>query len=82
MGGNAEAYPGYALVNQSAGQVIYVSIQYRLGGLGFLAGSEIRDNGVANAGLLDQRAALNWVQRNVRYFGGDPAKVRGLQRMN
>ncbi|TKA46995.1 hypothetical protein B0A55_13053, partial [Friedmanniomyces simplex] len=74
-GGNSESYPGYALVNQSAGNLIYVSIQYRLGALGFLAGSEIRDNGVANAGLLDQRAALDWVQRNIRFFGGDPTKV-------
>ncbi|KAK3670089.1 hypothetical protein LTR78_010029 [Recurvomyces mirabilis] len=74
-GGNAESYPGYALVNQSAGNMIYVSIQYRLGAFGFLAGSEVRDNGIANAGLLDQRAALQWVQRNVRFFGGDPARV-------
>ncbi|KAK0945676.1 hypothetical protein LTR29_002788 [Friedmanniomyces endolithicus] len=74
-GGNSETYPGYALVNQSAGNLIYVSIQYRLAAFGFLAGSEIRENGVANAGLLDQRAALDWVQRNIRFFGGDPTKV-------
>ena len=68
VGGNSESYPGYALVNQSEGNVIYVSIQYRLGAFGFLAGAEIQENGVANAGLLDQRAALNWVQRNIRYI--------------
>jgi carboxylesterase type B len=74
-GGNSETYPGYALVNQSQGNLIYVSIQYRLGALGFPSSAEVRENGVANAGLLDQRAALMWVQRNIRAFGGDPAKV-------
>jgi len=74
-GGSSESYPGYALVNQSAGNLIYVSIQYRLGAFGFLAGAEIQENGVANAALLDQRAALHWMQRNIRFFGGDPTRV-------
>jgi hypothetical protein len=69
-GGNSETYPGYALVNQTQGGLIYVSIQYRLGAFGFLSSVELRENGVANAGLLDQRAALMWVQRNIRAFGG------------
>jgi len=73
--GNSQSNPGYSLVNQSMGNLIYVSIQYRLDAFGFLSSSEIRENGVANAGLLDQRAALNWVQRNIRAFGGDPSKV-------
>lgn len=63
------------LVDQSHSGIIYVSIQYRLAVFGFLASAEVRENGVANAGLLDQRAALNWVQRNIRAFGGDPSKV-------
>lgn len=42
---------------------------------GFLASSEIQENGVANAGLHDQRTALQWVQRNIGKFGGDPSKV-------
>jgi carboxylesterase type B len=49
------------MVNASDGKMIYVSIQYRLGIFGFLSGSEIGSNGVLNAGLLDQRAALDWV---------------------
>lgn len=73
--GAAGFFPGDALVNRSAGNLIYVSIQYRLGAFGFLAGAAVRENGVANAGLLDQRAALNWIQRNIRAFGGDPARV-------
>lgn len=63
------------LLNQSQSGIIYVSIQYRLAVFGFLSSAEVRENGVANAGLLDQRAALNWVQRNIRAFGGDPSKV-------
>ena len=73
--GNSQSSPGYMLVNQSMGNLIYVSIQYRLATFGFLSSAEIRDNGVANAGLLDQRAALAWVQRNIRAFGGDPSQV-------
>lgn len=63
------------MVNASSGNIIYVSIQYRLGLFGFLGGAEVAQNGVLNAGLLDQRAALDWVQRNIRGFGGDPSKV-------
>jgi carboxylesterase type B len=67
--------PGDALVNASNGNIIYVQIQYRLGLQGFLGGSQVAQDGAQNAGLLDQRAALQWVQRNIRPFGGDPAKV-------
>lgn len=63
------------MVNASDGNLIYVSIQYRLGLFGFLSGGEVASNGVQNAGLLDQRAALDWVQRNIRAFGGDPSRV-------
>ncbi|KAF5515964.1 Lipase 1 [Colletotrichum siamense] len=66
---------GDAFVHQAQGQIIFVSIQYRLGVFGFLAGDEIQASGVANAGLLDQREALNWIQRNIHYLSGDPDKV-------
>lgn len=74
--GNSESNPGYLIVDQSEGNLIYVSIQYRLDAFGFLSSAEVRENGAANVGLLDQRAALNWVQRNIRAFGGDPSKVK------
>ena len=47
----------------------------QLGAFGFLAGDEIFQNGVVNAGLLDQQFALQWVQDHIEQFGGDPRKV-------
>ena len=62
------------------GNIIAVDVQYRLGVYGFLGSKEVRDDGSANAGLLDQRAALEWVQRNVAAFGGDPSRVTVMVR--
>ncbi|KAL0259593.1 hypothetical protein SLS55_005330 [Diplodia seriata] len=67
--------PGDAIVHKSNGSLIYVEVQYRLGAFGFLAGSEVKENGDLNVGLLDQRAALDWVQRHIKAFGGDPSRV-------
>lgn len=50
-------------VQGSGGNIVAVNIQYRLGLLGFLASSVLMQNGSANVGLLDQRAAIQWVQR-------------------
>ncbi|KIW41260.1 uncharacterized protein PV06_06833 [Exophiala oligosperma] len=76
VGGSAPfSYPGDALVNRSDGNILFVGIQYRLGMFGFMGGDNIAENGALNAGLLDQRAALDWVQRNIRAFGGDPGRV-------
>jgi para-nitrobenzyl esterase len=59
--------------------VIVVSIAYRLGPLGFLAhpllSHESKNNVSGNYGLLDQIFALQWVQRNIAAFGGDPKNV-------
>jgi carboxylesterase type B len=73
--GSSTTVPGDAIVNRSNGKLIYVQIQYRLGMFGFLGGSEVKKDGARNAGLLDQRAALDWVQKHISKFGGDPAKV-------
>ena len=58
--------------------VIVVTINYRLGALGFLADAALagRPGGPSgNYGLMDQQAALRWVQRNIRGFGGNPGNV-------
>lgn len=54
---------------------IYVAVNYRLGGFGFLPGKEMLESGNTNLGLLDQRLALQWVADNVESFGGDASKV-------
>ena len=70
---------GYDGTNFAERGIVLVSINYRLGPLGFLAHpalSEESANGVSgNYGFLDQLAALQWVQRNITQFGGDPDNV-------
>jgi hypothetical protein len=55
--------------------VIYVALNYRLGAFGWLSGPTFQENGTANAGLHDQRFALEWVQKHISKFGGDPDRV-------
>jgi para-nitrobenzyl esterase len=59
--------------------LVVVILQYRLGALGFLAHPALTAENAppssGNLGILDQLAALRWVQRNVGAFGGDPARV-------
>jgi len=71
----ARNYDGTKL---AADGVVVVTINYRLGALGFLAHPALasRPGGAAgNYGLMDQQAALRWVQRNIARFGGDPGNV-------
>ena len=71
--------PQYAGDQLAARGVIVVTINYRLGVLGFLAHPELnresQHGGSGNYGLLDQIAALKWVNRNIAAFGGDPDRV-------
>jgi para-nitrobenzyl esterase len=57
--------------------VVLVTFNYRLGPLGFLAHPALAEEGspLGNQGLLDQRQALRWVQKNIEKFGGDPENV-------
>ncbi|KAA8644904.1 hypothetical protein EYZ11_010996 [Aspergillus tanneri] len=76
--GSSFLFDGAPLVLSSMDKgmpVIFVAINYRLGGFGFMPGKEILADGSANLGLLDQRIALEWVADNIGAFGGDPDKV-------
>ena len=57
--------------------IIVVSINYRVASFGFIASSEVVDDGATNLGLKDQRLALRWVKENIQAFGG--GKGRELQ---
>ncbi|KAL8686109.1 MAG: hypothetical protein Q9218_007341 [Villophora microphyllina] len=75
---NNPLYTGVGAINAAAalGQnVIFVAGNYRLGAFGWLAGSYIETVGNANAGLLDQRFLLEWVQKYIGQVGGDAAQV-------
>ena len=74
--GSEPMYDGTELARHG---IIVVSINYRLGALGYLAhpalSAETREGVSGNYGLLDQIEALRWIQRNIGAFGGDPGKV-------
>jgi para-nitrobenzyl esterase len=60
------------------GNVVFVTFNYRLGAMGFLAVPSLSQedaDAVGNYGMLDQQAALRWVHANIRQFGGDPEQV-------
>jgi para-nitrobenzyl esterase len=70
-------YDGADLASRA--QAVVVTVQYRLGALGFVAipalGPESPSGVAANFGLLDLVAALEWVSRDITGFGGDPSRV-------
>src|SRR5437868_11423720 len=74
--GGEERHNGAPLAKKGA---VVVTLNYRLGPSGFLAhpafASESPHHAAGNYGLLDQIAALQWVQRNIARFGGDPSRV-------
>ncbi|KAJ3770486.1 Alpha/Beta hydrolase protein [Lentinula raphanica] len=76
--GGPQMYDGTTIVERSIEldePVIYVSMNYRVTAFGFLASQEVKDAGVGNLGLQDQREAFRWVQKYIGAFGGDPTKV-------
>ena len=74
--GGEERHNGARLAQKG---VVVVTLNYRLGAFGFLAhpalAAESPHHAAGNYGLLDQIAALQWVQRNIARFGGDPSRV-------
>ncbi|KAG7293966.1 hypothetical protein NEMBOFW57_004027 [Staphylotrichum longicolle] len=76
--GWSSMYDGGPLVSNAIDMgkpYIFVAINYRVAGFGFMPGKEILADGSANLGLLDQRMGLEWVADNIAAFGGDPGKV-------
>jgi len=74
--GSQPAYDGESFASKG---VVIVTINYRLGALGFFSHPQLTQEGdhrwAANQAFLDQLAALRWVQRNITAFGGDPRNV-------
>jgi para-nitrobenzyl esterase len=73
--GESDDYSPAGLVRHG---VVVVTINYRIGALGFLADAALvsrPDGPSGDYGLMDQQAALRWVQRDIRGFGGDPGNV-------
>jgi para-nitrobenzyl esterase len=71
--GESNEYNAIKLVQRG---VVVVTVNYRLGALGFLAHpARTGDHISGNYGIKDQQAALKWVRRNIRAFGGDPERV-------
>ncbi len=75
LNGSSDIYNARTLTTR--GGIVVVTINYRLGALGFLAHPALSADAdqLGNYGLADQQAALRWVRDNIAAFGGDPAKV-------
>ena len=71
--------PRYDGESMAAKGIVVLTVNYRLGVFGFMSHPELTKesphNASGNYGLLDQNAALQWVQRNITNFGGDPKRV-------
>ncbi|MBO0938333.1 carboxylesterase family protein [Fibrella sp. HMF5335] len=74
--GSEPRYDGEAMARQG---IVTLTVNYRLGVFGFMAHPELTkespNHASGNYGLLDQQAALAWVQKNIAAFGGDPKRV-------
>jgi para-nitrobenzyl esterase len=74
--GSEPRYDGESMATKG---IVAITVNYRLGLFGFFAHPELSKesgkNASGNYGLLDQAAALQWVQKNIAAFGGDPSKV-------
>lgn len=76
-GSNRAGGPNDTILSDVGQHVVIVGVRYRLGIFGFLSHRKLtaEQGASGNYGLMDQLAALRWVQRNIAKFGGDPANV-------
>jgi carboxylesterase type B len=58
-------YNGSTVVETSGQNIVFVNFNYRVASWGFLASEKVKENGDLNAGLLDERALLKWVQKYI-----------------
>lgn len=72
------SYDGTPLMKSGQNNMIFVAPNYRMGAFGFLAGPTVEAQGTPNAGLWDQRAALEWVQNYIGLVGGDKNAVTAM----
>lgn len=70
ISGQTAMYTGFKYMEHD---VVVVEVQYRLHALGWLCLDT--DEVPGNAGIFDQIEALRWVQKYIKYFGGDPSRV-------
>jgi carboxylesterase type B len=75
LGSKEGRVDGAPLIRASGGNMIFIAANYRVGIFGFLAGSTVEKEGTPNAGLYDQRAVLEWIQKFGPLFGGDVDNV-------
>ena len=75
-GGSEPRYDGESMATKG---IVAITVNYRLGVFGFMSHPELTKespyHSSGNYGLLDQAAALRWVQKNIAAFGGDPKRV-------
>lgn len=73
QGANSPLVDGRYLANYA--DIIVVTIQYRLGALGFLVTGLESGQLQGNFGIMDQRLAIKWIHENIASFGGDPSRI-------
>lgn len=74
-GNTDQNFNGTEVIMQSNYNMVFVQINYRVGAFGFLASEKIRQNGDLNVGLLDQRKALEWIQKYIHLVRADTLPI-------
>ncbi|KAH7376670.1 lipase [Plectosphaerella cucumerina] len=73
--GNQKTFDGASFAANSPEPIVVVSFQYRVGALGFLPSALFEEEGLLNLGIRDQRHFLEFAQKHLVSFGGDPSQV-------